>query len=53
MKGGGFDLRALTYSTPVWKDGDGNCCPTGGGLEMRFALKNHRLTVVSESFTPD
>jgi hypothetical protein len=23
---------------PVWIDGDGNCCPTGGTLKVKFAL---------------
>lgn len=50
MNGGGFDLGKLTYSMAVWKEGDPHCCPTGGNIEIRFALKDHRLVVVSQSY---
>jgi hypothetical protein len=50
MKGGGFDLRALAYSTPVWKETDGGCCPSGGMIEIKFALKDHQLVVLSQNF---
>lgn len=50
MKGGGFDLRALAYSKPVWKETDGGCCPSGGMIEIKFALRDHQLVVLSQNF---
>jgi hypothetical protein len=40
------DYDALTAETPLWKDGDGNCCPTTGGAFIRLELKNRRLAIV-------
>lgn len=50
MGGGGFDIRTLTYGMPLWKPRDPHCCPTGGSLEIKFALKDHQLVVVSHSY---
>jgi len=36
-KGIRIDYSTLTGSSPVWRDGDGNCCPSGG--EIRFRLR--------------
>lgn len=36
----------LTAETPLWKDGDGNCCPTAGRAFIRLGLNNRRLTLV-------
>lgn len=49
----GFNMEDLTYSTPVWKKTDCHACASGGYLEIKFALKNHELVVVSRSFTAD
>jgi hypothetical protein len=46
---GGFDIRTLTYEEPLWKPRDPHCCPSGGSLEIKFALKDHQLVVVSHS----
>jgi hypothetical protein len=50
MGGGGFDIRTLTYGMPLWKPSDPHCCPTGGSIEIKFALKDHQLVVVSQSY---
>jgi hypothetical protein len=50
-KGGEFDVSTLTYSTNVWKEKDPTCCPTGGHIEIKFALKQHQLVVLSEHFS--
>ena len=42
--GGGFDLERLTY-TCAYRDGD-----DGGGVSIRFALKDHKLVVVNKKF---
>lgn len=48
--GGGFDLLRLTYAMPVWKSGDPHCCPTGGIIEIKFALEDQQLVVVRQSY---
>ena len=40
------DYNAFTAETPLWKDGDGNCCPTAGRAFIRLELKNRRLATV-------
>jgi uncharacterized protein len=39
------DYRAMTAETPLWRSGDGNCCPTGGRAFVTLALAGHRLVV--------
>jgi hypothetical protein len=53
MNGGGFDVHNLTYVTPVWGPSDAHCCPSGGSIQIKFALKDHQLVVVSQSFEPN
>jgi hypothetical protein len=53
MNGGGFDVQNLTYVTPVWGPNDAHCCPEGGSIQIKFALKDHQLTVVSQTFNPN
>ena len=50
-KGGGFSIQALSYDMGVWQEDDANCCPTGGSVHIRFALKDHRLVVVSQEYS--
>jgi hypothetical protein len=50
LNGGGFNIRTLTYSQLIWKPHDPHCCPTGGSIEIKFALKDHQLVVVSQSY---
>jgi len=50
MNGGGFDVEKLTYGSPVWGPKDGHCCPSGGSVQIKFALKEHELVVVSQSY---
>jgi len=50
MGGGGFNIRTLTYGMPLWGPKDPHCCPTGGSLEIKFALKDHQLVVISHSY---
>ena len=33
-----FNFRAMHGSSPVWRTGDGNCCATGGTVQIDFAL---------------
>ncbi len=51
-KGGGLHMKTLTYRMPVWKENDGNCCPTGGRVELKFRLDDGRLVVTGKHFDP-
>jgi hypothetical protein len=51
-KGGGFAIKSLTYESPAYKENDPNCCPSGGTVHITFALKNHKLVVVSKRLEP-
>lgn len=51
-KGGGFEIRSLTYKASVYKEKDPNCCPSGGTIYITFALKNQKLVVVEKRFEP-
>jgi hypothetical protein len=51
-KGGGLDMKSLRYRTPVWKEGDANCCPSGGMVEIAFRLEAGRLIVTGKHFDP-
>ncbi len=37
------DYARLTAVTPLWRDSDGNCCPTGGRAEIRLGWQGDRL----------
>ncbi|HSF96877.1 MAG TPA: hypothetical protein VLA52_17760 [Thermohalobaculum sp.] len=53
-KGISVDYATLTGSSAVWRDGDANCCPSGG--EIRFRLQvagpNLRLEVADAQYDP-
>lgn len=51
-KGGGLDMAALSYHNSVWKEGDANCCPSGGAVDVRFRLDGSRVIVTSKNFDP-
>jgi uncharacterized protein len=40
------DYARLTAATPLWKSGDGNCCPTAGRATLKLAIKNGRLVIL-------
>jgi uncharacterized protein len=40
------DYAKLTAATPLWKSGDGNCCPTAGRATLRLGIKNGRLVIL-------
>lgn len=50
-KGYGLNMERLCYAMPVWKPGDGNCCPTGGSVYLKFALRNGRLIVTNRRYS--
>ena len=51
-KGGGLEFERLIYSTPIWQPGDGNCCPTGGKIEMKLTLTDDIITVSQVRYDP-
>lgn len=51
-KGGGLDMRSLGYHTPVWKESDANCCPSGGTVDVKFRLDSGRILITSKQFDP-
>jgi hypothetical protein len=50
LNASGFDIQTLSFAMPVWRDGDAHCCPSGGNIRIKFALKEHHLTVASQNF---
>jgi hypothetical protein len=52
-KGVVVDPRTFSARSSVWRDGDGNCCPSGGEVDVRLALKGRRLEIESQSCRPD
>jgi hypothetical protein len=51
-KGGGLNFKAMTYTQGIWKPGDGNCCPTGGRIDLLLALEQSRLIVTNTHYEP-
>jgi hypothetical protein len=35
----------MTASTPLWKTGEGNCCPTGGRADIKLRLVGKMLVI--------
>jgi len=50
--GGGFNIAKLCYAMPVWRDEDAHCCPSGGTVQIKFALENDQLVVVQQKYNP-
>jgi hypothetical protein len=53
-KGIRVDYATLTGTSPVWRDGDGNCCPSGGSIwfRLRLARAGSRLEVAEARYAP-
>jgi hypothetical protein len=47
-----FDLQTLTYQAPVYKDGDPECCPTGGSVEIRLGFQGSLLVPIYKKYDP-
>jgi hypothetical protein len=52
-KGYGLNMERLCYSMPVWKPDDGNCCPTGGSVYVKFAIRGGRIAVTGRRYSPE
>ena len=44
-KGVTIDVKEMRVSTPVWQKGDGNCCPSGGRLNIALELVDKQFRV--------
>jgi len=44
-KGPWPDLRKLIFESPLWRDRDANCCPTGGAIHADLGLADRRLFI--------
>ena len=40
-----FDWPNMMAVTPLWQDGDGNCCGTGGTAILSFSIEGDRLVL--------
>jgi len=49
-KGVGYDWKALTVQTYLWKSEDANCCPSGGSAEAKLTIQGDRLALKSMTF---
>jgi hypothetical protein len=52
LKGGGFNIQSLQYKQDVWKDGDPNCCPAAGTVEIQFAIRHNTAEVIAAAYHP-
>lgn len=39
-RGSGPNIRTLFYEKWTWRDGDGNCCPSGGKVRIQLGIKD-------------
>jgi len=44
--------NVLDARTPLWRAGDGNCCPSGGWATIRFAIEDDVLVVTGLDHQP-
>ncbi|RZJ04042.1 MAG: hypothetical protein EON89_09245 [Brevundimonas sp.] len=44
-KGVDMDYDELFAFTPLWREGDGNCCATGGSAILNFRIEGDRLVL--------
>lgn len=52
-KGIVLDFERMRAESPVWREGDANCCPTGGWVDVEFALEGRTLTIARFAFRPE
>lgn len=43
---GDWFWSAYNARTPLWKESDANCCPSGGWAEIEFEIKDRRLVPI-------
>lgn len=43
-------MERLFYKSYTWRDGDGNCCPTGGSITINYELTNRGFFIKKAVF---
>ena len=51
-KGVIMEPRDFTARSAIWREGDGNCCPSGGEVEVRLTLRGRTLEIASQTYRP-
>lgn len=51
-RGGGFDIKTMTFQHSVWNENDSNAGPTGGAVRIEFALRHFELQTVFAGYDP-
>jgi len=46
------DLGTMTAETGLYRDGDANCCPSGGVARIRLAIRARRFVIDAVAFEP-
>jgi hypothetical protein len=52
-KGVIIDYEEMIAFTPLWRDDDGNCCPSGGSAILDFDIQDDRLILTGVNVRPD
>jgi hypothetical protein len=51
-KGAAVDPASFTARSQVWREKDGNCCPSGGEVEVKLDLEGRTLKIKSQTYRP-
>jgi hypothetical protein len=46
-KGAWPEIRTMRAETGLYRPGDANCCPTGGVVRARLAIRSNRFVIES------
>lgn len=46
------DWAKMTVATSLWREHDGNCCPTGGSAYATLALQGDRIVLTGVRVSP-
>jgi hypothetical protein len=49
-KGVVVDPTAFTARSSVWREGDGNCCPSGGEVRVRLEVRGRALRAAAQDY---
>lgn len=47
-----IDFEQMRAVTPLWRDREGHCCPSGGWARLRFEIRNDVLHLTELRHTP-
>lgn len=52
LKGVWPDFKTMTARTSLYRDGDANCCPSGGSLLAKLAIAEGKIILESATYEP-